>query len=121
MASTFSKSVQQWVKVNEYATKRVVGVTIGNRQSVIRKCRAGMPVRFEREPKNKADPNAIAVYAEGNQIGYLPADVAKWAASNLDSGRVQYQGQRAHWVAMARWAASAMLIYFVIESSVSSG
>ena len=31
------------------------------------------------------------------------------------------QGQRAHWVAMARWAASAMLIYFVIESSVSSG
>jgi len=34
---------------------------------------------------------------------------------------VQAQGQRAHWVAMARWAASAMLIYFVIESSVSSG
>jgi hypothetical protein len=31
------------------------------------------------------------------------------------------QGQRAHWVTMARWAASAMLIYFVIESSVSSG
>ena len=93
MASTFSKSVQQWVKVNEYATKRVAGVTIGNRQSVIRKCRAGMPVRFEREPKNKADPNAIAVYAEGNQIGYLPADVAKWAASNLDSGRVQYRSR----------------------------
>lgn len=83
----------RWVKVREYAPKQVAGVTYGNRQKDLRKCRAGTPVEFRREPHNTHDANAIALYARGRQIGYLPADVAEWVARHIDSGDVRYESR----------------------------
>lgn len=48
----------------------------------------GSPVKLVREPDNKHDPNAIAIYAEGarNKAGYVPASRAKALARLLDAG-----------------------------------
>lgn len=37
-----------------------------------------------REPDNRVDPNAVAVFVESEQVGYLPGDVA--AAVDLSDG-----------------------------------
>lgn len=49
--------------------------------------------RLEREPDNRADPNAIRVYlpervAFGIQLGYLRANVAELLAPKMDSGKL---------------------------------
>lgn len=44
------------------------------RQAAVRKCRIGDCVDFELEPDNPFDPDAVAVYVRGEQIGYLPRD-----------------------------------------------
>lgn len=42
-------------------------------------CDPGEFIELRLEPKNPADPNAVAVYsARGFQIGYLQADRAPW-------------------------------------------
>ena len=80
----------------------VAGVTFNNsdgsaRQAYIRKfVKAGMPATLKREPDNKHDPNAIAVWVtatflfglirEEIQIGYLPADLAQELAGPVSSG-----------------------------------
>lgn len=48
----------------------------------------GSPLKLVREPDNKHDPNAIAIYAEGarNKSGYVPAARAKTLARLLDGG-----------------------------------
>lgn len=45
-------------------------------------------MKLVREPDNKHDPNAIAIYAEGarNKAGYVPAARAKTLARLLDGG-----------------------------------
>jgi len=47
----------------------------------------GDAVELRPEPKNKADPHAIAVYCNDIQIGYLTADRAPWIGSMLSNGR----------------------------------
>ncbi|USA40248.1 HIRAN domain-containing protein [Pelagerythrobacter marinus] len=47
-------------------------------------CKPGEPVELIPEPKNPADPRAIAVYsARGVQIGYLTAERAPWIGKLL--------------------------------------
>jgi hypothetical protein len=48
----------------------------------------GSAVRLVREPDNRHDPNAIAIYAEGgrSKAGYVPATVAKRLSKLLDQG-----------------------------------
>lgn len=48
----------------------------------------GALVRLEREPHNKHDPNAIAVYAENarRKSGYVPRGAAKRLAKLIDGG-----------------------------------
>lgn len=59
-----------------------------NRRFEILLCVAGEPVDLVPEPKNPADPHAIAVFsARGVQIGYLTADRAPWIGGMLRSGR----------------------------------
>jgi len=66
---------------------KVVGVTYENpdgtnRQEIIAKCRAGEPLNLVREPKNPKHERAIAVYRRsGEQIGYIPFDVAEYELS----------------------------------------
>lgn len=80
---------------------KVAGVTAKNddglsRQDCIRTlCRAGTPLQLVREPKNKFDSNAIAVWAQRKvfiffnarqQIGYIGSNVAAQLAALMDAG-----------------------------------
>lgn len=54
----------------DYPNKRGPG-----RRFAIAMCRPGVPVELRPEPRNPADPRAIAVYSEqGVQLGYLTAE-----------------------------------------------
>jgi len=71
---------------------RVVGVSHRNdngssRQEIVRGCSVGEALRLVREPENPHDPNAIRVCTrDGDQIGFLAADVAARLAPRLDAG-----------------------------------
>lgn len=60
-------------------------------------CLPGEPVRLEREPKNEADPQAVAVFsARDVQLGYLRAEQAPWIGGMIVGGReIQAVFQRA--------------------------
>lgn len=60
----------------------------GNRRFEILLCVPGEAVDLVPEPKNPADPNAIAVFSSRRvQIGYLTADRAPWIGGMLRNGR----------------------------------
>jgi hypothetical protein len=73
---------------------RIVGTAHEGRDSVVRRyCKRGDTVKFHREPENLFDPNAIAVWHVrlnkagrdiGDQVGYVPADIARELAPLLD-------------------------------------
>ena|SRR5436190_6464898 len=47
----------------------------------------GKPLELRREPANEYDPNAIAVHVPGgDQLGYVPAELAAEIAGELDAG-----------------------------------
>lgn len=79
----------------------VVGIDYPNRRGPtrameVRLCTPGEPVELRPEPKNPADPHAVAVYScRGVQIGYVPADRAPRLAALLARGvtvRALFQG-----------------------------
>ena len=50
-------------------------------------CLAGEPVTLVREPRNKADPSAVAVFSvRGIQLGYLSAERCGWIGGKLAQG-----------------------------------
>ena len=69
-------------------TFRVVGDHIDDRSYWIGVLQPGGPLNIEREPQNKFDANAVAVFnSNGKQLGYLKREVAQWFAPILDRGR----------------------------------
>jgi hypothetical protein len=46
----------------------------------------GSPLALRRDPDNEHDPNAIAVYAGHDQIGWVPRELAAQLARELDEG-----------------------------------
>lgn len=59
-----------------------------NRRFEILLCAPGEAIELVLEPKNPADPNAVAVFSiRGVQIGYLTADRAPWIGGMVRSGR----------------------------------
>ena len=46
-----------------------------------------LPPALVREPDNKYDKNAIAVYLDDTKVGHIPAPQAKILAPMLDAGR----------------------------------
>ncbi|EQA96827.1 HIRAN domain-containing protein [Sphingobium baderi] len=72
----------------------VVGVGFDNKKGPTRRfeieiCKPGEPVELRPEPRNPADPNAIAVYSvRGIQIGYLRAERAPLIGSAMRKGVV---------------------------------
>jgi HIRAN domain len=46
----------------------------------------GRPLELRREPDNEHDPNAIAVLAGGERIGWVPRELAAEIAPQLDRG-----------------------------------
>jgi hypothetical protein len=63
---------------NAKGPTRAFGITLA---------KPGEPVELRPEPKNKADPHAIAVYCNDIQIGYLTADRAPWIGGMIANGR----------------------------------
>ncbi len=70
---------------DQFYTK-VVGVTFENRQALVEQLVAGQPLELKREKDNAHDENAIAVLADGAQIGYLKRNIARHLAPNFDQG-----------------------------------
>jgi len=76
----------------------IAGTGYEGRARVIRSyCREGRNITLKREPKNKYDTNAIAVYIHApimfgllgkwkKQIGYIKASTAKNLARKMDGG-----------------------------------
>ncbi|PAX07281.1 HIRAN domain-containing protein [Sphingomonas lenta] len=58
-----------------------------NRRFEVALCRPGDPVELRPEPKNPADPRAVAVYSErGVQMGYLSAERCGLIGKRLNAG-----------------------------------
>ena len=56
------------------------------RQKIVRQCRCGQQLRLIREPDNRYDQNAIAVYVGHSQLGYVSRDLASDLAPIIDDG-----------------------------------
>jgi hypothetical protein len=71
----------------------VVGADFPNKRGPGRRfeieiCAPGEPVQLVPEPKNPADPRAVAVFsARAVQIGYLTAERCGWIGSMIAAGR----------------------------------
>lgn len=71
----------------------VVGADFPNRKGPTRRfaiaiCQPGEPVELIPEPKNPADPRAVAVIdARGVQLGYLSAERCGWISKLMAEGR----------------------------------
>lgn len=76
---------------------KVRGVTATNpdgsdRQAIVRRCKPREMLLLVREPHNRYDRNAVAVYRRGGllsdtqQIGYISAELAEEIATRIDSG-----------------------------------
>ncbi len=74
---------------DQFFTK-VVGVTFENRQELLAELQVGQQLDLVHEKDNPHDENAIAVYADGAQLGYLKRNIARHLAANFDNG-VEYQ------------------------------
>lgn len=62
----------------------VAGVTKAGRQKTVRDLFPGLDLELVREPDNPHDENAVAVYCEGDQVGYVPEGKARMVADYLD-------------------------------------
>lgn len=71
---------------------RVAGVTYDGRQRILvnllkRQEEYGpLPVELVREPSNPYDPNAVMVFLDSVQVGYIPAGIASDMAPLMDDG-----------------------------------
>ncbi len=73
-------------RFTHYYTK-VVGVTKGNRQQVIRRCGPLESLLFDSEEDNPVDPNAIKVIRQNHeQLGYIQAEMAKEIGQQAKTG-----------------------------------
>ena len=70
-------------------TFRLAGVTVEGAQENIKKfgCEDIGSFALVREPDNPHDPNAIRVALGGSYLGYVPRDIAKDLAPQMDAGR----------------------------------
>jgi len=66
---------------------KAVGVTQGNRQEIVRRCRPGEWLALAPEPDNPHDPNAVLIRSgQGSTIGYLPRETAASVVANAAKG-----------------------------------
>jgi hypothetical protein len=64
----------------------VRGVTFNNRQNTVSKLIPNQNLTLIREPENKYDKNAIAVYSEYGQVGYIAKEINEDLAASIDNG-----------------------------------
>lgn len=65
---------------------KVVGVTFEGRQEIIKQLDKSDIITIRREPTNKFDTNAIAVWSEKGQVGYIGKDYATILSPMMDAG-----------------------------------
>ncbi|HEY6325295.1 MAG TPA: helicase-related protein, partial [Candidatus Cybelea sp.] len=65
---------------------KIAGVSFEGRQDVIAGLRAGAALELRREPHNRHDPNAIAVYYGNLQLGFFNRRMAAHVAPLIDAG-----------------------------------
>jgi len=65
---------------------KLAGVSFEGRQDVIAGLRAGVELELRREPQNRFDPNAVAVFYGNLQLGFLNKDLASHLAPAIDEG-----------------------------------
>ncbi|WP_238303066.1 HIRAN domain-containing protein [Sphingomonas phyllosphaerae] len=60
-----------------------------NRRSELMLLPPGADMELRLEPRNRADPNAIAVHSpSGLQVGYLSAERAPWIGAKIRNGEI---------------------------------
>lgn len=69
---------------------KIAGTTFSNCQKQLQSLHQGEELELVRETENVYDPNAIAIYKEGelNRLGYLPKDTAAKINEDVKEGRV---------------------------------
>ena len=65
---------------------KVVGVTFEGRQETIKQLTKDDIITIRREPTNRFDTNAIAVWSGKGQVGYIGKDYAIILAPMMDAG-----------------------------------
>lgn len=65
---------------------KVVGVTFEGRQEIIKQLNKSDIITIRREPTNRFDTNAIAVWSEKGQVGYIGKDYASILSPMMDAG-----------------------------------
>lgn len=94
-SSRQKKRVQAGVLPSSIVASYIVGVeyqlkSLRIRKSVLSKLVSGTPVTVRREPKNRADANACAVYFKDRKVGCLPRRHAAELAPRMD-GKERFQ------------------------------
>lgn len=64
----------------------VAGVTYNDRQKYVRQCYKGQRLKVVRDKNNAFDKNAIALYANGNQVGFIRKELAAQLSIKIDKG-----------------------------------
>ena len=77
--TTETKNAEKW----DFYETNVAGVTFGERQSTIKKMRA---LELKRQPENTKDPNAVLILHQGEEIGYVPRELAAMISARLKEG-----------------------------------
>lgn len=65
-------------------TYSIVGMNFQKAEAIVAALQPGTPVKLIREPTNKYDANAIAVWVDGKHVGYIPSKQNKVLAAFMD-------------------------------------
>jgi hypothetical protein len=66
----------------------VQGIRYENREQIAVRCNVGDRVEISRDYDNLLDRNALSIFWRGQQIGYMPRDVAEVLAVEIDTGTI---------------------------------
>ena len=67
---------------------KVAGISYDNRWIAARRVRAGDGLELRRDYDNPVDINAVGIYHQSGQIGFLPRNLAQRLASEIDAGNI---------------------------------
>jgi HIRAN domain len=79
----------------------------------------GQPLELRRDPANEHDSNAIMVLAGGEQVGWVPRELAAELAGELDAGRAWSAAVLREQRASPRDPRSGLTMLLAPDSSVS--
>ena len=63
----------------------IVGMNHQGTEAVVAELKAGAAVTLVREPDNKFDKNAVAVWIDGRRVGYVPKATNRGLAAMIDA------------------------------------